>query len=180
MTSCDCEVGWTTPTCSRFGGEGVGSHCILDYPTVAGRLYNFRLAMSGSNATGAMWTGVVTDTVTQKQSTVGTLYYPHAHGVSDPTVGFGLLGVNSNEFLEYFLGGDCDTDVHVAVGTFGPYFHNRTITPTMAQPAYGTSPCKRTSVTGSIPGHGYGKPRVFVQGGSGVVRNNTDDTKLWK
>merc|ERR1711964_1028 len=67
------RVGWTTPTCSRFGGEGVGSHCILDYPTVAGRLYNFRLAMSGTNATGAMWTGVVTDTVTQKQATVGTL-----------------------------------------------------------------------------------------------------------
>ena len=28
------RVGWTTPqTCTRFGGEGVGSHCILDYPS---------------------------------------------------------------------------------------------------------------------------------------------------
>ena len=24
------KVGWTTPSCSRFGGEGTGSHCLLE------------------------------------------------------------------------------------------------------------------------------------------------------
>jgi len=169
-------VGWTTPaTCSRFGGEGVGSHCILDYPTIAGRLYNFRVAFSGSNKTGAMWTGTVTDSVTNASSIVGTLFYPHVA----KNIGFGNLGVYTNEFLEYFAGGDCDSDVRVGVGTFGPFFHQRTEHAAQAYPQYGTSACKRTFVTGCIPGHGCGSPRVFVEGGKGVERNNSDTTKLW-
>lgn len=170
------RVGWTTPdTCARFGGEGVGSHCILDYPTLSGRLYNFRVAYSGKNASGAMWTGKVTDTVTGASAIVGTLFYPHVAG----NVGFGNLGVYTNEFLEYFEGGDCDTAVHVAVGTIGPFFNQRKSTATQAYPQYGSGKCKRTSVLGCIPGHGCGHPRVFVQGGKGVERNNSDTTKLW-
>eukprot|EP01062_Namystynia_karyoxenos_P029723 TRINITY_DN22285_c0_g1_i1.p1 TRINITY_DN22285_c0_g1~~TRINITY_DN22285_c0_g1_i1.p1 ORF type:complete len:329 (+),score=94.00 TRINITY_DN22285_c0_g1_i1:87-989(+) len=168
-------VGWTTPaTCARFGGEGVGSHCILEYPTQPGALYKFRVAMSGHNATGAFWSGHVTDP-SGKQTLVGTLYYPNVGS----EIGFGKFQVNSNEFLEYFLGGDCDTDVHVAVGTVGPFFHNRTASPVRAYPAYGNGDCKRTSVVGCIPGYGCGHPKVFVQGGAGVVRNNTDQTLLW-
>jgi len=174
--SADNKVGWTTPdTCSRFGGEGVGSHCILDYPTKAGTLYNFTLSLDGHNATGARWTGRVLDTSSGKSTLVGTLFMPHV----DTTVGYGKIGVNSNEFLEYFAGGDCDTAVHVAVGTFGPYFNSRANRPTAAFPAYGSGDCKRTLVTGCIPGWGCGAPRVWVEGGKGTARNNSDDTPLW-
>lgn len=170
------KVAWTTPeSCSRFGGEGIGAHCVLEYPTRTGTLYNFRLVLSGSNATGAMWTGTIADTTTGKSRVVGTLFYPHVGN----SVGFGMLGVYSNEFLEYFDGGDCDSDVRVAVGTFGPFFRNRSAAPLQASPAYGSSRCNRTAVTECIPAHGCGRPRVFVEGGRGVVRNNSDATKLW-
>jgi hypothetical protein len=43
--------------CSRFGGEGTGSHCMVGVPPVEGLTYNFKVSMSGQNATGAMWTG---------------------------------------------------------------------------------------------------------------------------
>eukprot|EP00040_Diaphanoeca_grandis_P044597 m.12879 g.12879 ORF g.12879 m.12879 type:complete len:317 (-) comp9489_c0_seq1:474-1424(-) len=171
----NATVGWTTPNCARFGGEGVGSHCILEYPIKEGTLYTFRVAMSGHNSSGAMWTGTVTDTTTQTATVVGTLFYPNV----GKEIGFGKFGQYSNEFMEYFLGGDCDTDVHAATGTFGPFFQGRTVMPTMANPQYGTSPCTRTSVTGCVPGFDCGSPRVFVQGGEGVVRNNTDSTPLW-
>ena len=172
------RVGWTTPaTCERFGGEGVGSHCILDLDIVQGRLYNFRVAFDGSNATGAFWTGTVTDSVTKEKHRVGTLMMPHVR----QNLGFGNLKTTSNEFLEYFLGGGCDTAVHVGVGTFGPFFHNRTVHAISAQPAYNAkSNCTTTLVTGCIPGYGCGSPRVFVQGGRGVVRNNTNSEQLWK
>jgi hypothetical protein len=111
------RVGWTTPaTCARFGGEGVGSHCILDYKVMPGVLYNFTLKLSGHNATGAFWSGVVEDTSTYTELPVGTLFLPHVDG----NIGYGSIGVNSNMFLEYFLGGDCDEAVHVGVGLFGP------------------------------------------------------------
>jgi hypothetical protein len=72
------QVGWTTPnTCSRFGGEGVGSHCLLEYPIKKGVVYNFRVAQSGQNKTGAFWTGTVTPQNGDPKVEVGTLFYPH-------------------------------------------------------------------------------------------------------
>jgi hypothetical protein len=174
------RVGWTTPdTCSRFGGEGVGSHCIVEVPAIEGTLYNFTLSFDWKNETGSAWTGIVVDSSSTKRWLVGTLFYPHAKNTN--TNGFGRLGTYSNEFLEYFLGGACDDDVHVGVGTFGPFFRNRTVAPTQAFPAYSTtSDCNRTEVTTCIPsGYGCDRPRVFVQGGNGVSRNNTDTTALW-
>ena len=172
------RVGWTTPaTCGRFGGEGVGAHCLLDYPTRAGVLYNLSLARVGHNASGASWSAAVHDTSTGTSTTVGTLFLPHA---DESVVGYGLLGVYSNMFLEYFAeGGDCETAVHVGVGSFGPHFHTRAVSPLAASPAYGTGACNRTLVTGCVPGYGCGAPRVWIEGGRGVVRNNTDATQLW-
>ena len=112
---------------------------------------------------------------TGEKTTVGTLFYPHLKG----EIGFGNLGTYSNEFLEYFLGGDCDSDVHTGVGSFGPFFMDGKVEPKDAYPQYGNSECKRSVVHGCIPGFGCGKPRVWVQGGRGVVRNNTDATRLW-
>ena len=173
------RVGWTTPeSCARFGGEGVGSHCILDVDVMPGTLYNFRFFYDGANATGAFWTGVVTASSLDRPLTVGTLFYPHVGS----NVGFGYIKPYSNEFLEYFDGGSCDGAAHVGIGTFGPFFHNRKIAPASASPAYSTdaSACNRTLVTACIPGFGCGFPRVFVTGGKGVVRNNSNADKLWQ
>ena len=64
----------------------------------------------------------------------------------------------------------------------GPsFFHiGRTAAPLAAYPSYGKGACKRTLVTGCLPdGFGCGRPRVWVEGGRGVVRNNSDQTALW-
>ena len=52
--------------------------------------------------------------------------------------------------------------------------------PLTASPAYGTGSCNRTLVTGCVPGWGCGSPRVGVEGGRGVVRNNSNAQQLWK
>merc|ERR1712012_30125 len=79
------RASWTSNNCMRFGGEGVGSHCILHLPVKVGTRYRFRVALTGSDAIGAHWTGTVWDTSTDESWNVGTLVYPHLPGM----VGFG-------------------------------------------------------------------------------------------
>ena len=62
------------------------------------------VATQAKNATGAMWSGVVTESKTGKSTPVGTLFYPHLPN----RTGFGDLKIQSDDFLEYFAGGDCD------------------------------------------------------------------------
>ena len=50
----DAEVGWRGDTCGRFGGEGVGSHCVADYRSL--RTTRSRSACAAS-ATTAPATG---------------------------------------------------------------------------------------------------------------------------
>lgn len=95
--------------CSRFGGEGVGSHCLLRYPIKENVVYNFRVFSDGKNATHAFWTGVVVPKNGDPKVTVGTLCYPHIldpkTGKQYPGGGFGNFNVQSDDFLEYFGGG---------------------------------------------------------------------------
>lgn len=174
------KVSWTTPLsadnswgCSRFGGEGTGSHCMLEVSPQEGITYNFRVSMSGKNVSGAMWTGVVTEKETGKKTTVGTLFYPHLPGM----VGFGNFKVQSDDFLEYFAGGSCDGAVTTRVGITGPFFNSKKVTASQAYPSYGSGSCTRSDVDGCIPGVGCGHPYVLLSGG--VKRNTTDKTPLW-
>lgn len=169
------QVSWTSSNCMRFGGEGVGSHCILQLPIKEGVKYRFRVAMSGSDATGAHWTGTVWDTTTGQSWNVGTLVYPHLPGM----VGFGKFKVHSDDFLEYFAGGDCEGAATSGVGVLGPYFHGRTVAPSQAWPSYGSSTCGRSSVDRCIPGESCDFPRVHLAGGRGVIRDTTDGQHLW-
>eukprot|EP01052_Picozoa_sp_SAG31_P029921 SAG31_NODE_3021_length_4780_cov_10.795770_3_plen_258_part_00 len=149
------RVGWTVDMddqgngCSRFGGEGTGSHCMLAVPPVQGIKYSFKVAFDGKNESGAFWTGKLTSTEpstgVERVQTVGTLFYPHLPKM----VGFGQFKIQSDDFLEYFLGGDCAKAVDVAVGISGPYFNGKTVTPLQAYPAYGTvgpNSCNRSAV----------------------------------
>ena len=77
---------------------------MLAVPPKEGATYKFRVASSGKNATGEMWTGTLTDTGSGAQLTVGTLFYPHLPGRS----GFGNFKVQSDDFLVYFVGGTCE------------------------------------------------------------------------
>ena len=59
----------------------------------------------------------------------------------------------------------------------GPYFNGRKTPPLQGYPSYGSGDCKRSDVSGCIPGVGCGKPNVLLSGG--VPRNTTDKTPLW-
>ena len=52
---------------------------------------------------------------TGKKLHVGTLFYPNLPGKT----GFGNFKVQSDDFLEYFLGGTCDGAVTAQVGVQG-------------------------------------------------------------
>jgi len=169
------RVSWTSENCKRFGGEGAGSHCILVLPIKEGVKYRFRVSMSGSNETTAHWTGTVWDTATRESWNVGTLVYPHVSGF----VGFGKLKVHSDDFLEYFEGDDCEGAATSGAGVLGPYFHNRTVTPSQAWPSYSDNGCYRISVDRCIPGESCGFPRVHLSGGRDVIQNTSNGEELW-
>lgn len=171
------QVSGTTASCTRFGHEGNGSHCSLDLPVQRGVPYRFRVAQSGSNSSGAFWTGTVLDTSSNTTHTIGTLFQPNVGGYT----GFGKLKVQSDVFLEYFGGGDCEGAATVGVGIVGPYYHNRTLTAKEAYPLYkgGHESCNRSVVERCIPGKGCGRPNVLLMGGKGIVRDTADEQPLW-
>ena len=76
-----------------------------------------KVSWTGSNHTGAFWTGLLLNKHTGQQHTVGTLFYPHLPGMQ----GFGNLQAHSDDFLEYFAGGSCEGAVMAQVGISGPY-----------------------------------------------------------
>jgi len=173
-------VSWDSDTnnCGRFGGEGVGSHCVLEFPIQEGVQYNFRYAMSKHDSAGAHWTGTVLDTSTGKSHVVGTLVYPDLDGYT----GFGNLQFHTDDFLEYFSGGDCEGAATTGVGIRGPYFHGKTSTAYQAYPSYNSADqCERSVVDRCIPGQSdmCGKPNVHLGGGKGIVRDTSNGQPLW-
>ena len=59
--SADVQTGWRGPNCERFGGEGTGAHCLIDFDLVANDTYIVKVAADGHNASGAFWTGTIYD-----------------------------------------------------------------------------------------------------------------------
>merc|ERR1711937_70176 len=95
-------------------------------------------------------------------------------------MGFGNIRVQSDDFLEYFDGGDCEGAVTTGVGISGPFFHNRTVGALQAYPNYNpTDQCEQSVVDRCIPGIGCNFPNVLLAGGKGVVRDTSDGAALW-
>ena len=102
--SADVMTSWVGPNCERFGGEGTGAHCTIDYDLVANDTYIVKYAAAGSNSSGAMWRGTIYDMRSSKTTTIGTLFLPNYKGA----VGYGALEVAAASFIEYFLADGCD------------------------------------------------------------------------
>lgn len=169
------QVAFEGSNCDRFKGEGTGSHCTLQLDVKLGVKYTIKKFFAGSDANGAKWTGIVTDTSTMQEHLIGSLVYPHYNGFE----GFGRLQVSSSGFLEYYAGGDCDGAVRTDVGIFGPYFHDRAMPPLQAYAKYAEGPCERSLVDACIPGLGCSAPGVHMAGGKGVARDTADGQALW-
>jgi len=174
------KTGWLNEPdghCERFGGEGVGSHCSIPYTLKQDNEYAVEVSFHGNNKTGAFWKGTITDKSSGVVTNIGTLYYPNYKGL----IGYGNMQINAADFLEYFEADGCANQAIAGVGLIGPYLtlpDKTTIIPTQATGSY-VSGCEYEDVTGSIPRHGSGSPRVFMKGGGTTRQTVKAGTPLW-
>lgn len=154
--------------CSRFGHEGTGTHCGIDYDWVEGREYRLRIWTVGTDATGESWIGAIYDTVTQQETTIGVIHLKSSNGY----VGYGWLTDKAYTFLEYFSGPDsCEGQPYSRVLWRGPYANAGAYTASRAVVQY--NDCVRTNVTTG------GRPTAIQEAGTGVQRVTPPGTELW-
>lgn len=174
------KTGWIDEPdghCERFGGEGVGAHCIIPYTLKQGMEYAVELAFHGSNSTGAFWKGTITDMTNNITTNIGTLYYPNYKG----NIGYGNMQINAADFLEWFEADGCENQATAGVGLLGPYLtlpDKTIIIPTQATGSY-VSGCPHEDVTAKIPAHGSGSPRIYMIGGGKTKQTVPANTPLW-
>ena len=128
------------PNCGRFGGEGVGSHCVLDYHLEQGKTYSVQVGLTSTNASGAIYGASIGEVAAaapsplptararrkvpvqaqaDKRTTIGHLYFPNVDGYK----GFGNFRVAAASFQEYFLASGCDGQPESECGLTGPSLH---------------------------------------------------------
>ena len=171
------KVGWRGAGCGRFGGEGVGSHCLIPYPLREGDAFYLRVRMDYRNGTGTFWTGSVTD---MKGGTApldfGSLFLPD---VTPGKQGFGRMKTKAAAFQEYFEATGCQGQALSSVGLVGPWWQNNTITPTQAYADYAKN-CSFSDVGSCIYGAGCGKLRVLLTAGGATKRKHVNTSEpLW-
>lgn len=168
----DHKVSWEGDNCERFGGEGDGSHCLITYPMEQGKKYTMRVSLSDDNR---KMTGTVMDISSGTVTTIGVLIYPDMDGFQ----GFGKIKVGAVAFQEYFLSNDCDGQALSAVGLVGPFWENRTVTPSGAFMFYSGN-CSHADVHACImPGDQCGPSHVLLMAGGTVVQHTPAQTQLW-
>jgi len=60
--------------CSRFGGEGSGSHCERAVDLFKGREYSFHVEVSERNSSGTGWHASIIDEFSGNESEIGALF----------------------------------------------------------------------------------------------------------
>lgn len=167
-------TGWTGPNCARFGGEGTGSHCLIDVSIQQGVRYAVQVAASGKNASGAFWTGTFTDTSTGHVQEIGTLFHPNFGGHT----GYGAMQVAAASFQEYFLSSGCSGQAVSSIGLTGPTFNNGTIAATQGYAGYVTD-CEYSNVTPCLPGGSCHEHTLVLTGGGYTNRTTAPNAPLW-
>eukprot|EP01123_Difflugia_compressa_P007763 TRINITY_DN2151_c0_g1_i1.p1 TRINITY_DN2151_c0_g1~~TRINITY_DN2151_c0_g1_i1.p1 ORF type:complete len:253 (-),score=49.01 TRINITY_DN2151_c0_g1_i1:98-856(-) len=154
--------------CTRFGGEGEGSHCLITYPVKTNTEYVFTLHYNGYNGTGAFWSGSVTDTTTGEATTMGTLYLLNVRGLQ----GFGLVQPAAASFIEYYTGGS----FYSAYGWKGPYGVDKTGQQTVVVSARSDQE-QNVAVSACVNAWGCGAPIAYYEEGPNV--QTTPAQSLW-
>jgi len=147
-----------TNGCSRFGGEGQGSHCMLRYNFQSGVTYEMEVYVADHNSQGTTFTGVIVNRNTGDRKYIGNI---HSARPSSGQIATSVMGQYS--FLEYFSGGNFLT----TVGMVGPYI-DYSYPPTKAYSDCDGSP--PSSVTSCIPGRQCAAPNVYFQKGPSVAK----------
>jgi len=160
--------------CDRFGGEGTGAHCSIEYPIQKTKI-TIRMYHGGRGDSGDIWTGVLRIPTTGEEVTIGSIFLPDMAGE-----GFGMLEPyrSNSAFQEYWDATGCEDQALSIVGIFGPYFSGRSEMPSKAEPKYNKA-CMRDDVSDCIPGFGCGRPRVLLTAGSLTVPHAKADVDIW-
>ena len=185
-------TGWKGPNCERFGGEGLGSHCLNEFAIKQGATYTLRYESDGGNHSGAFWTGSIVEGAGTasasggaKRTVIGTLFYPDlsSAGAAAGGSGYGPVAVNAASFQEYFLATGCDGQALSGATLGGPYFGDvaavadkaanpRRIVATRATPDF-AGDCLFSDVRGE------GAPVVLMLAGGETARTTNKTTELW-
>jgi hypothetical protein len=155
--------------CDRFGGEGTGARCLIDYDWVPGREYRLRVWAVDSDQNGESWVGAIQDTVTDIETQIGVIYLYNSGGYT----GYGWLRTDTYTFLEYFGGPPgCDNQPYSRVLWRGPFANaNDYIADQAVVPAYPN--CTHNNVTTS------GWPYVTHEAGGTTMLTTPAGTVLW-
>ena len=173
------RVGWRGANCGRFGGEGVGSHCLAPYAFIGGAAYTVRVRYVGHNGTGDWWAASVAD-VRSGSAPVdfGELWLPDTPSQQANRTGFGRLQTKAAAFQEYFEATGCDGQATSSVGLIGPRWQKGNLAPSQAYAEY--TSCKFSDVGSCIYGAGCGPLRVLLTAGGLAKRKHTNESQpLW-
>lgn len=170
------KVGWKGDGCGRFGGEGVGSHCVVPQPLVPVNAYSLMVRRVGHNGTGDWWTASVSDVKARGPAIdFGSLWLPDTPN----RTGFGRLQTKAAAFQEYFEATGCADQPLSSVGLLGPWWNKASLTPTQAYADYAKQ-CPYSDVGACIYGAGCGVGRVLFTAGGATVRKHTNVSEpLW-
>ena len=161
--------------CDRFGGEGVGARCLIDYPWIAGREYLMRIWVLAKVNDTEQWLGVIKDTVTQVETTIGVISLRNSKGY----LGYGwLTKTRISVFLERYVSdpaGGCASQPDAKVTWRGPYANNNSATAISALASFAHYPtsCPNTNVWST------GAPFISTEDGGTTQRTTPEYTNVW-
>lgn len=152
---------------TRFGGEGEGAKCLIDFNWQLGREYRLGVRKSAVDSEGAIWDGAVQDTVTSETTVIGRILVKN----SSSFAGYGKLRPSASVFVEYFRGPEtCDSQPHSRVLWRGPFANG--LIASKANVAH-YSQCVHNNVTSS------GKSFVTHETGGMTVLATPAYSRLW-
>jgi len=147
-----------SPWCTRFGNEGAGAHCGLDYVFEFGTEYRFELTRA-KNASGVIWSTTVSkiDPIGTETSTFLGSIFVESRLVPKDCI---RLEPTACSFQEYYSGGNFYT-----AGAWRGPFLDRVNSAYDAHGDCGMDGSAHINVSSVVPNGPRGRPNVFFQQG---------------
>jgi len=161
------------PWCTRFGGEGAGSHCQVTVNFTYQHEYRMKLIYNKSTTTQDWWTASAVDLTNNKTTYIGTLGLDNTKKIC-PVYG-NIKGDGNTGFQEYPGGGN----FYSGFGWTGPYILDpKTSTFVTAGKAVTCGVDAHHGLSDVIPSVGTGKPYVYYEAGLNVTTSPSGQA-LW-
>lgn len=164
--------------CNRFGHEGTGTNCIINFNWKADTEYKMRVwrILNSTTNQSEKWGAWVINVKTGEETLIGVIELYNANN----QIGYGGLNHQGiSTVTEFFAGpanADCSNVPEFTVTWKGPYANNGSINPIYAVGGYNTgigTPCQQTNFTSN------GVFSVTQENGQQVRRTTPDGKWLW-